>query len=75
MAREIKSGKITLESTNFKRQIMADMAIINIGSGGINKIEWHFLEGITDDAMQYIYTEIKKNGLLGQNKFVVYIYE
>ncbi len=54
---------------------MADMAIINIGSGGINKIEWHFLEGITDDAMQYIYTEIKKNGLLGQNKFVVYIYE
>jgi len=73
-AREIKSGKITLNGADFQRQIKKDIEIISQArSSDIQKIEWHALDGIDDNALQFIRTEMTKQGV-SPDLFKVVIY-
>ena len=73
-AREIKSGKITLNGSDFQRQVKKDLEIIKRQlSADVDKIEWHALDGIDDNALQFIRTEMTNQGV-SPDLFKVVIY-
>jgi hypothetical protein len=72
-AREIKSGKITLHGSNFQRQITKDLEILKVQALGIDKVEWHALGGINEDALQFIRDEMTNKGI-SPDLFKVVIY-
>jgi hypothetical protein len=72
-AREIKSGRITLSGSNFKNQIRKDLDILKTQVKDIEKIEWHALDGIDENALQFIRTEMTLKGI-SPDLFKVVIY-
>jgi hypothetical protein len=74
-AREIKSGKITLNGSDFQRQIKKDIEIIKQQlSSDVYKIEWHALDGIDDNALQFIRAEMTSQSV-SPDLFKVVIYQ
>jgi hypothetical protein len=73
-AREIKSGRITLNGADFQRQVKIDIEIIaQSRSSDVSKIEWHALDGIDDNALKFIRDEMTKQGV-SANSFKVVVY-
>lgn len=71
-ARELKSGKISL-TNDFKRQVRKDLEIIKAQGDLVDKIEWHALDGIDDDALKFIREEMNLKSV-SSNDFKVVVY-
>ncbi len=56
-ARELKSGKISLTDA-FKRQVRKDLEIIKAQGDLVDKVEWHALNGIENDALKFVRDEM-----------------
>jgi hypothetical protein len=72
-AREIKTGKVKLTESIMK-QIDKDIEINKFGRGGLNRIEWHFLDGADKAVLDYIESVRKKAGL-SKSDFYYKVYE
>jgi len=72
-ARELKSGRIILNKA-FKSQVNKDLEIIKFErSIDIERIEWHALNGIDDNALEYIKKQMNTIGV-SPEAFKVVIY-
>jgi hypothetical protein len=71
-ARELKSGKISLTDA-FKRQVRKDIEIIKAQGDLVDKVEWHALNDIDNDALKFIRDEMTLKGVSANDiKVVVY---
>ncbi len=71
-ARELKSGKISLTDA-FKRQVRKDLEIIKAQGDLVDRVEWHALDGIDNDALKFIRDEMNLKGVNATDfKVVVY---
>ena len=71
-ARELKSGKISLTDA-FKRQVRKDLEIIKAQGDLVDKVEWHALNGIENDALKFVRDEMTLKGVSASDfKVVVY---
>jgi hypothetical protein len=71
-ARELKSGKISLTDA-FKRQVRKDIEIIKAQGDLVDKVEWHALNDIDNDALKFIRDEMTLKGV-SANDFKVVVY-
>jgi len=72
VGREIKSGFIK-NTESFKNQVLKDIDIIvNDLSSNINRIEWHFLGGVDDKAIELIIKKAEDKNVLDLFKIIIY---
>lgn len=71
IAKELKSGFIK-NSKSFKDQVIKDITILRNKTGGVKKIEWHFVNGVDENALKFIYDEAKKSNVLEYINIIIY---
>lgn len=78
---ELKSGFVSTQKNaltlppnqldGFAKQVVKDMEIL-LTSKTINKLEYHIIEGLSDNAVKFIHTMAKKYGHLDKVTIVLY---